>query len=107
MKYVVSLTDHATQDLEQIYHYIYHYDQPKKADDFLQHIEKILNTLIELPERGSFPKELFALGIKEYREIYFKVYRIIYKLSGKKIYILLIADGRRDLQTLLEQRLFS
>jgi toxin ParE1/3/4 len=57
------------------------------------------------PDRGNHPKELLALGIREYRELHFKPYRILYRVIERKMYVYLIADGRRDLQTLLQQRL--
>jgi hypothetical protein len=34
-----------------------------------------------------------------------KPYRIIYEVIGHEVFILLIVDGRRSLQTILEQRL--
>ena len=58
----------------------------------------------------NHPKELLALGIREYRETFFKPYRIIYRVIDDKAYVYLIADGRRDMvefissKTLLEQR---
>jgi toxin ParE1/3/4 len=63
--------------------------------------------LSEFPERGAYPKELVSLGIREYREIFFKPYRIIYRVIDKNIYVLLIVDGRRDMQTLLQRRLLD
>jgi len=45
------------------------------------------------------------LGIHEYREVFFKPYRIVYRVCADTVYIHLIADGRRDMQTLLERRL--
>jgi len=47
---------------------------------------------------------LLALGIREYRETAFKPYRIVYRVTGKRLYVYLIADGRRDLQSLLARR---
>jgi toxin ParE1/3/4 len=47
------------------------------------------------------------LGIREYREVFFKPYRIIYRVVEKNVYIFLIADGRRDMQTLLQRRLLD
>jgi len=32
------------------------------------------------PPRQTSPKELLALGIREYREVFFKPYRIIYRV---------------------------
>jgi toxin ParE1/3/4 len=63
--------------------------------------------LSEFPERGAYPKELLALGVREYREIFFKPYRIIYRVLNKNDYVLLIADGRRDMQSLLQRRLLD
>jgi len=61
----------------------------------------------ESPERGTYPKELLALGIRDYREIFFKPYRVIYQVIGDKAHVLLIVDGRRDRQALLQRRLLE
>ena len=53
------------------------------------------------------PPELRALGIKQYREIFFKPYRLIYQVLDQRVYVMLIADGRRDMQALLERRLLE
>lgn len=76
-----------------------------RADYVLEQIEKTFLSLSEHPQRGNYPKELLDLGIREYREIFFKPYRIIYRVMGNNVYVLLIADGRRDMQTLLQRRL--
>ena len=64
-----------------------------------------MKALERFPERGRHPAELLTLGIREYRETFFKPYRIIYYVDGKRVYVALIADGRRDMQALLERRL--
>ena len=70
-------------------------------------LKRPFTSLSETPERGTYPKELLAIGIREYREIFFKPYRIIYRVIAENIYILLIADGRRDMQGLLQRRLLQ
>ena len=55
----------------------------------------------------AYPREFHALGIREYRETRFKPYRVIYRIMEKRVYIYVIADGRRDMQTLLERRLLG
>ena len=87
--------------------YIAEHDSPRKADNVLNQIEKAFFTLSEFPERGVYPKELLKLGIREYREIFFKPYRIIYRVMDKNVYVLLIVDGRRDMQVLLQRRLLD
>lgn len=103
----VSLTAGAVRDLEEICDYIARHDAPEKAEHVLARIEKTFVSLSESPERGAYPKELLALGIREYREIFFKPYRIIYRVEKNIAYVLLIVDGRRDMQTLLQSRLLG
>ncbi len=107
MPFSVLLTDDAARDLEELYEYVARHDSPRKADAVLNKIERLFEGLTESPERGSRPKELTALGIREYRQVFFKPYRILYRVVGAKVYVLLIADGRRDMQTLLERRLLE
>ena len=107
MPFSVLLTDNAARDLNELYEYIEGHDQSGKADHVLEQIEKAFTRLSESPERGAYPKELLALGIREYREIFFKPYRIIYRVIENNVYVLLIVDGRRDMQSLLQRRLLE
>jgi toxin ParE1/3/4 len=107
MSLAVLLTDDAAHDFDALYDHIARHDAPEKADYVLEQIEKAFVSLSESPERGAYPKELLALGIREYRELFFKPYRIIYRVIGNNVYVLLIADGRRDMQTLLQRRLLE
>ena len=45
------------------------------------------------------------MGVREYREVFFKPYQIIYRVTGDNVFVLMVADGRRNMQALLEQRL--
>jgi len=107
MPFAVLLTNDAARDLEELYGYIALHDAHQKADYVLEQVEKALYTFSEFPERGAYPEELVSLGIREYREIFFKPYRIICRVIDKNIYVLLIVDGRRDMQTLLQRRLLD
>jgi toxin ParE1/3/4 len=107
MPFRVMLTNDAARDLEELYDYIALHDAPRKADNVLDQIEKAFSKLSEFPERGAYPKEMLTLGIHEYRQIFFKPYRIIYRVMEKNVYVLLIVDGRRDMQSLLQRRLLD
>ena len=107
MPLAVLLTNDAAHDLNELYNYIAVHDSPRKADFVLEKIEKTFSTLSEFPERGVYPKELLNLGIQEYREVFFKPYRIICRIINNKVYVLLIVDGRRDMQSLLQRRLLE
>lgn len=107
MPFSVLLTNDAAHDLNELYDFITGHDSPRKADYVLDQIEKTFSTLSEFSERCVYPKELLKLGIREYREIFFKPYRIIYRVINKNVYVLLIVDGRRDLHSLLQRRLLD
>ena len=105
MSFLVQLTDDATRDLEEICDYIDRHDVPGRADYVLEQIEKAFSSLSEYPERGNYPTKLLDIGIREYREIFSRPYRTIYRVMKNNVYVLLIADERRDMQTLLQRRL--
>lgn len=107
MAYTVLLTEDAVVDLEEIYSYISDHDTPQKAEYVLDQIEGKFVGLSKMPERGVYTKELIILGIRGYREIFFKPYRIIYRIDGNNVYVYLIVDGRRDMQTVLQRRLLG
>ena len=107
MSFSVLLTDDAARDLEDLCDYIDFHDVPYQADYVLEQIEKACSSLSEKPHRGAYPKELLSIGVREYRESFFKPYRIIYRVIENNVYVLLIADGRRDMQTLLQRRLLA
>ena len=73
----------------------------------LDELMDVVESLSRCPERGSYPKELVGLGIKEYRQTFFKPYRVIYRVTGSQVIIYLIADGRRDMQSVLVRRLLG
>ena len=107
MNYQVFLTDDAACDLEELFDYIEDYDTLEKADSVVDKIEEAFSSLSDNPERGAYPKELLAVGLREYREVYFKPYRIIYRISAQHVYVMVIADGRRGMQSLLQRRLLQ
>ena len=98
MPFLVQLTDDVARDLEKICDYIDRHDSPASADYVLDRTEKTFSSLSDHPRCGSYPKELLDIGTREYREVFFKPYRIIYRV---------IVDGRRDMRVLLEWRLLQ
>jgi len=106
-KFEVLLTGGAEQDLEAIHDYIAEFDCVGNANYVLDQLMEVVESLSRFPQRGSYPKELVALGIKEYRQTSFKPYRVIYRVAGGQVIIYLIADGRRDMQSVLARRLLG
>lgn len=107
MRYKALLTLDAERDLEELHDHIAGHDAPVKADYVLDRIEKVIESLSAFPERGAYPEELLALGIRDYRQAFFKPYRLIYRVIAQQAYIYLIVDGRREMQTLLTKRLLG
>lgn len=107
MKFNVFLTPGAVRDLEEIGDTVSMYDTLEKAKYVLREIRRTIESLSEFPSRGVVPKEMVDLGIEAYREIFFKPYRIVYKVVNDSVYVSLVADGRRDMRRLLHRRLVS
>lgn len=107
MRYKVLLTAGAESDLDDLHNYIAEHDSPNSADYVLDRLMAVAESLAAFPERGSYPQELLALGIREYRQLFFKPYRVIYRVAGQQVIIYVITDGRRDMQSLLLRRLLG
>jgi toxin ParE1/3/4 len=104
MKFSVLLVEDAEKDLWEIYLYVAQNDSVEKVDRLLDNLERAILKLETLPERGHFPPELERIGVREYREIFFKPYRIIYQVIRSEVFVHCVLDGRRDLQDLLQRR---
>jgi len=104
MRYSIRLTKDAKQDIESIAFYIAQNDDPRKAKNLVAKLKAEMNNLDMFPERGAYPEELLLLDIREVREVYYGPYRIFYRIVGRVVQILAVADGRRDLQAFLVNR---
>ena len=106
-KFRVELTQGAERDLETLHDYLAAHRSAEEAQALLDGLLTKIELLETFPERGNYPKELLALGIHEFRQTVLSPYRILYRILAEAVFIMMIADGRRDMATLLEQRLLS
>ena len=106
-RYAVTLTENALLDLDDIAQYIATHDTPQKADYVARGIEAAFASLAVLPNRGAHPRELLEMGNRHFREVHFKPHRIIYRVYAREVAVFIIADGRRDMRTLLARRLLG
>ena len=104
MRYGVRITRGAESDLAEILDFLAEREGTPVADRILEGLLDAANALTKFPERGSHPKELLKLGIREFRQVIVQPYRLIYRVVGNQVFLLLVADGRRDFQSLLERR---
>jgi toxin ParE1/3/4 len=107
MTFNVFLTDDAARDVGELITYVEDQDSVQSAQRILNGFEKLFRSLSHLPSKGEYPKELLELGIKVYRQAHFKPYRVIYRIEGPNVYVLVVADGRRDMHALLLRRLLK
>jgi toxin ParE1/3/4 len=107
MSYAVFLTADAEHDLEAIHDYIAGHASPRNAKYVLDRLSAVVEKLSAMPERGAIPAELRPLGMTDFRQLYFKPYRVIYRMAEKRVVIYVIADGRQDMHSLLARRLLG
>jgi toxin ParE1/3/4 len=101
----VRITDGATRDLEEIVDFVARNPSTHVDDKLLDDLLTLIGTLERFPFRGSTPRELEDLGMTQFRQVVFSYYRVIYLVVEQTVFISLIADGRRDMQDLLQRRL--
>lgn len=106
-RYRVALTESAERDLEELIDFQLEYVSAAAAARLLKQVSARIDSLETFPDRGPCPKELAALGIRAFRQLNFGVHRMIYRVSGNNVHVMLIADGRRDMTELLQRRLLS
>lgn len=100
----VAWVEPAVRDLEGIARNV-SADSPANARKLVERLQKSANRLATLPERGRFVPELVGFGIRTFREIVIKPYRIIYRVRSRDVLVLAVLDGRRDLEDVLLERL--
>ena len=107
MPYKIVITLTAERDLTDIHTYIAEADGVVRANAVLDRVVEAVSALERFPERGAHPPELLDLGIREYRQVVTFPYRIVYRVLGDRIFIDLIADGRRDMRALFTRHLLT
>ena len=104
-RYNVKLVESAETDLYEIQRYFEQHRSAHDADILLDDIERVISKLEKMPQRGHYPPELERIGVTQYREVHHKPYRILYTIFEAEVIVHCVLDGRRDMQTLLQQRL--
>jgi toxin ParE1/3/4 len=105
--YRVKLSRSAQADLARICSHLADSHSAELADRWLLDFLERIDSLEHYPERGSIPKEMQSLGVNRYRQLLLHPYRIFYRVIGAEVVVTLIADGRRDMVSLLQQRLLG
>ena len=80
-------------------------DNPAAAVTLGDRIIARVATLAEQPLQGRMVPELLRLGIRRYRELIVAPYRIVYRAEAKRVLVLVVVHGARDIEPLLHRRL--
>ncbi|MCD6397174.1 MAG: type II toxin-antitoxin system RelE/ParE family toxin [Spirochaetaceae bacterium] len=97
----------AEDDLFDIYVYSDKVYSTERAETTLKLIKQKVEKLKAFPEMGNYPPELERICLYNFREIHSNPYRIIYEVMDNIIYIHCILDGRRDIVTILQERVIK
>ena len=103
-QYKVSWANVAESDLSNIVLYIAE-ESPTSALKILNKIREKASSLKQFPERGRIVPELRDQGINLYREIIVSPWRIVYRISGKEVYVLTVFDSRQNAEDVLLKKL--
>ncbi|MBA3013461.1 MAG: type II toxin-antitoxin system RelE/ParE family toxin [Proteobacteria bacterium] len=94
----------AEDDFKNIILYIEE-DSPSNARNIFEKIKETALILTHFPESGRIVPELQDQGIFLYRELILAPWRIVYRISDNKVYVLLVIDSRQNVEDILLKRL--
>lgn len=103
----VDFTPAALSDLHGIVAYRSAQRGTDAGEALLDRLMERAQTLRQFPNRGAHPKELLGQGEDNIRQLLATPYRMIYEVRPDRVLLILIADGRRDMQRLLRERLLN
>jgi plasmid stabilization system protein ParE len=103
-KYNVKWTAPARADLDEIIEYISNTNL-NYAVKILDKIEEHAYKLDMFPERHRIVPELEKYGYLMYREIIVEYWKVIFKIENNFVYIMLVIDGRRNLEDLILKKI--
>lgn len=97
-------TPTALQDLASILSHVAA-ENPAAAAAVIDRLEARAESLGTLMPRGRTVPELSEIGVHQYGELIERPWRLVYTVEAKRVAVVAILDSRRDLQTLLLERL--
>jgi plasmid stabilization system protein ParE len=104
--YDVWWSETAEKDLLSIIEYIAR-ENPLQARKKFREIKKRAESLSAFPDRGKIVQELQDQGITLYRELVIGPWRIIYRVSDNRVYVLSVLDSRQNVEDILLTRLIA
>ena len=100
----IIISEFDEDDLDEIAAY-YFSRRPDYVGRIISEFEENVESLQKHPKSGRIVPELERQGITKYRELIQEYYRIIYEISGNKIIVHTIIDGRRNFEEIIISKL--
>ena len=100
----VIVSQFAEDDLSEIVEYYFSLN-PNYVENIVSEFETNVLSLQQYPKRGRIVPELDRQGISQYRELIQGYYRIVYEISGEKVIVHTIIDGRRNFEDIIISKL--
>ena len=100
----IIVSEFAEEDLDEIA--AYHYSRsPNYVGRIISEFEENVRSIQKHPKSGGTVPELERQGITKYRELIQEYYRIVYEISGNKVIVHTIIDGRRNFEEIIISKL--
>jgi addiction module RelE/StbE family toxin len=103
-RFQVSWAGPAKLDLIEIAEFLAS-DDAASARRVVKQLRERVRTLCSTPRRGRVVPELAAQGILSYRELIVAPWRILYRIDEKEVLVVLVVDGRRNVEDVLFRRM--
>jgi plasmid stabilization system protein ParE len=103
-RFRVQWAEAAVRDLEELIRFVA-LDSGIDAERLLVRIESRAASLESSPGRGRVVPELWRFGMRSWRELLVRPYRLVYRIEGDTVNVLAVFDGRRDVEDVLLERL--
>ncbi|WXT99732.1 MAG: hypothetical protein Ctma_0436 [Catillopecten margaritatus gill symbiont] len=109
MKYLISWSESAIKDLNDLSEYITVIDNKDIAEKTFEGIILTVNDLNFFPERGRNVDEIKEFGGLDFKFLLYKRWKIIYKIYHEleAVSVLLVVDTSMDLQNILDRMIID
>jgi plasmid stabilization system protein ParE len=101
----VVILDSAEKDLKELKAYVIKNFSLEVWQNTFGEIKEAIRNLQRFLQAGFIPDEIAKLNLTQYRQVLSGMNRITYEVRQDSIYVHVIADARRDMNSLLTRRL--
>lgn len=102
--YSVHVTKMADRDIVETTNYLISRFEFQAARDFIDAIERAVESLEKYPFRTHIPHELKEYPDNSIREMPVSSYRLIYRVLDRNVFVLFVAHGKRSIEDELIKR---